>query len=261
MPCPDPPPPIPDFVVEWEGHTTNGGAPVRGTARSVGHLQFTADKAAERGLRLQVIQSAWHRGVDESKGTHDYDAVYDFAVAGLTWNKAQMFLRRWGWAAWHRTPDQGDWKHHVHAISLGCGTRPCIDVGEFVPGQLVDYKNKALGLKDLHTPGNDPTWHPDAQFEFAFAAFLKGVEDMQFDDRIPGTHKEVGDALATIFEIDRRTKKIIEGIHRAVGVVRDLRADVAEDQSLDAETQERLFNKIDRVRDRLLEAVTADEVA
>jgi hypothetical protein len=259
VPCEDPPPPIPDFVVEWDGHTTTGGGQVLGSPRSIGHLQFTADKAAERGLTLMVIQSAWHRGVDFSKHTHDYDAVYDFAVGGLPWNKGQMFLRRWGWAAWHRTPIPDVWDNHIHGISLGCGTRPCVDVGDLIPSQLDDYENKAFGLEDMHVENSDTSWRPDPQFVFDFEEWLKGSDDVQIDERIPGTQdKEVKDALATIFDIDRRTRNIMEGIHRAVGGVRDLRADISADQTLDADTQERLFNKIDRVRDQLLDAIATE---
>src|SRR4051794_20287793 len=105
---------IPDFVVEWESHLTTSEGRVLGSPRSVAHLEFTAQRAAKRGGTLQVIQSAYHQGVKASAGTHDWDAVYDFRVDGFEWDDAQRFLRRWGWAAWHRTPDQGDWTDHVH---------------------------------------------------------------------------------------------------------------------------------------------------
>ena len=246
---------IPDYVIEWEGHLTTGGAAVLGSPRSIAHLEFTNQRAARRGHTLRVIQSAWHKGVEASKHTHDFDAVYDFFVEGLSWDESQRFLRRWGWACWHRRPDQGPWDDHVHGISLGYD-RP---VGTFIPGQVDDYGRSALGLADQHATGSDATWHPDPQFVFDYEAWLKEGDDMQFEDQIPGTRqKEVGEALATIFAIDRRTQRIVQGIHRAVGGVGDLRADIEANAAIDADTQAQLFAKIDRVRDRLLEAVSED---
>jgi hypothetical protein len=247
---------IPDYVIEWDGHLTTGGERVLGSPRSIAHLEFTAHRARQRGVTLRVIQSAWHKGVPASKHTHDFDAVYDFFVDGLGWDQAQTFLRRWGWACWHRRPDQGDWNDHVHGISLGYD-KP---VGKYIPSQVTDYKNGALGLSGLHEPGNDATWRPDPQFVFDYDAWLKDGNDMQFEDLIPGTHqKEVGEALATIFANDRRTQRIVRGIHRAVDGVREMREEIESNAALDAEVQAKLVAKLDRVRDRLLDAVSDDQ--
>jgi hypothetical protein len=172
-------------VVTWQGHQTVYGTPVRGSARSIGFLQFLDDEARAQGLRVAVIQSAFNTTVPESAGTHDYDACYDLQIVGLSWDDAQSWLRRRGFACWHRTPAQGDWGDHIHGIVLGYTTK----VGIYVPGQVTDYHNHALGLAGQHEPGSDPTWHPDPQFVFDYQKWLdERSRDMPgFGDTIPGT--------------------------------------------------------------------------
>lgn len=80
--------------------------------------------AAERslGTRLTVIQGSYNPGGDPtSAGTHDGGGVLDVSVDGMTpqtrTNVARN-LREAGFAAWVRTPSQGDWDYHIHAVAL-----------------------------------------------------------------------------------------------------------------------------------------------
>jgi peptidoglycan hydrolase-like protein with peptidoglycan-binding domain len=80
--------------------------------------------AAERllGTQLTIIQGSYNPGGDPSSaGTHDGGGVLDVSVDGMTpqtrTNVARN-LRKAGFAAWVRTPSQGDWGYHIHAVAL-----------------------------------------------------------------------------------------------------------------------------------------------
>ncbi len=124
--------------------------------RTAAHLDFTKERLEEEhtGSRLVIIQSAYNTGVPASAGTHDFDGCLDVFIENMDWKPAQRFLRRCGWAAWHREPPL--FGHHIHMVSLGCTCK----VGEFVPGQVADYRAKPPrnGLAG-HTA--DDTWHPE----------------------------------------------------------------------------------------------------
>ncbi|PXY32680.1 peptidoglycan-binding protein [Prauserella muralis] len=75
------------------------------------------------GRTLVVDQGSYNPGGDPtSAGTHDGGGAVDINVDDMTTatrTKVVTALRKVGFAAWHRTPDQGDWPHHIHAIALG----------------------------------------------------------------------------------------------------------------------------------------------
>lgn len=78
--------------------------------------------AEKRGGKLTITQGGFHPGVAASGGTHDDDGVVDFSTRGLT--HAQKLrrvraLREVGFAAWLRTPDEGPWGEHIHAVAVG----------------------------------------------------------------------------------------------------------------------------------------------
>jgi hypothetical protein len=54
-------------------------------------------------------------------GTHDGGGVLDISVEGTTSatrTTVALNLRKVGFAAWVRTPAQGDWGYHIHAVAL-----------------------------------------------------------------------------------------------------------------------------------------------
>lgn len=69
------------------------------------------------GYELTLLQGSYHPGVDQSGGTHDGGGVIDLAPYDAA-NKVKV-LRRHGFAAWHRLPNQGDWAEHIHAVDCG----------------------------------------------------------------------------------------------------------------------------------------------
>jgi hypothetical protein len=74
------------------------------------------------GRRLDVIQGSYNPGGDPSSaGTHDGGGVLDVSVEGMTSQTRTTVartLRGVGFAAWVRTPSQGDWGYHIHAVAL-----------------------------------------------------------------------------------------------------------------------------------------------
>jgi peptidoglycan hydrolase-like protein with peptidoglycan-binding domain len=101
--------------------------------------------------QLVVTQGSYNPGGDPtSAGTHDGGGALDISVSGMTsttrTNVARV-LRQVGFAAWVRTPAQGNWPYHIHAIALS-------DTDQSIPAQhqAGDYY---LGLNGLANRGPD----------------------------------------------------------------------------------------------------------
>jgi len=99
-------------ALPWRGRKAN--------AKTILMLQ-----AAERilGHRLVITQGSFNSSVPQSAKTHDKGGVLDLSVhtPGSSTRKKVKALRKVGFAAWHRTPDQfSDPKppEHIHAVSL-----------------------------------------------------------------------------------------------------------------------------------------------
>ena len=176
--------------------------------RTAAHLDFTKERLEARhpGRRLVIIQSAYNTGVAASAGTHDFDACLDVFIQGMDWKPAQRFLRRCGWAAWHRGPPL--FGHHIHMVSLGCTCR----VGEFVPGQVADYRANPP-RNGLAGHAVDRTWHPE------------NIQATVFD--FDQWQKQTGDDMRQedwerLNSIERRnTERIIRVLGRMLGKTQD----------------------------------------
>ena len=75
---------------------------------------------AERllGARFHITQGSYNTSVAASGSTHAGGGAMD-TDGPRGWNTAVSALRRAGFAAWHRTPSQGPWGHHIHSIAIG----------------------------------------------------------------------------------------------------------------------------------------------
>lgn len=79
---------------------------------------------AERrlGRQVSITQGSYNAGgVGASAGTHDGGGALDLSVSNLSTTQRTATvkaLRQVGFAAWLRTPSQGDWGYHVHAIAI-----------------------------------------------------------------------------------------------------------------------------------------------
>ncbi|MEU7996058.1 peptidoglycan-binding domain-containing protein [Micromonospora sp. NPDC049060] len=107
---------------------------------------------AERllGWQLTITQGSYNTGVGASAGTHDGGGALDLSVSGLSSTTRTAVLRRLrtvGFAAWLRTPSQGDWGYHIHAIALAD-----TDQSTGARNQAGDYY---LGLNGLANRGPD----------------------------------------------------------------------------------------------------------
>lgn len=169
------------------GHT------FKASRRTVQHLDWTIRRLKIRWphATLIIIQVCFNTNVALSKGTHDFDAVFDFRIAGLPWWLGQRFLRYAGWGAWWRHTGawatEGLW--HFHAISLppglgdyGLGVtaqavglafkKIGLKVGEYIDGgltslgrtvassQVMDYCHRTFGLAGQHTNDADHSQFP-----------------------------------------------------------------------------------------------------
>ncbi|MFD4675331.1 peptidoglycan-binding protein [Lentzea sp. NPDC058450] len=111
---------------------------------------------AERllGRRLVLSQGSYNPGGDPtSAGTHDGGGVVDIKVDGMSADvrtAAARALRQVGFAAWVRSPSQGDWPWHIHAVAIND-----TDQATQAQNQVGDYY---LGLNGLanHRPDDGP---------------------------------------------------------------------------------------------------------
>lgn len=94
------------------------------------------------GLNFVVEQGSYSPGTDPSSaGTHDGGGVLDVDAETLTASqrtKAVTALRKVGFAAWLRTPSQGDWPLHIHAVAISdtdLSTQAQEQVGAYYEGR------------------------------------------------------------------------------------------------------------------------------
>lgn len=203
------------------------GQPVYVGRRTGAHLDWTKERLAERhpDARLIIIQGAFNTSVPASEGTHDYDAVLDVQIVGMDWWDAQRFLRECGWGAWYRYPPS--FSNHIHMISLGCTGR----VGFLIPGQITDYRNHALGLQDLHTPGCDPSWHPPNidRTIFDYDAYLREDDMPSVKDLLDASigQATVRDALRAAVSANKKLDRLVAAMPRIAQNFLELDAEVA----------------------------------
>ncbi|MBG0566037.1 peptidoglycan-binding domain-containing protein [Actinoplanes aureus] len=96
--------------------STYGGKQVNTRTRD---MLAAAD--ATLGWSLTLDQGSYSTSDPTSAGTHDGGGAADLAVGGLTttqrWETVRA-LRTVGFAAWLRTPSQGSWPYHIHAVAV-----------------------------------------------------------------------------------------------------------------------------------------------
>jgi hypothetical protein len=120
--------------------------------------QRTHDMLAEAqsilGHDVVLSQGSYNAGgVDASAGTHDGGGAVDVSVSSLDttqrWQTVKA-LRTVGFAAWLRSPDQGPWPYHIHAVAIGD-----TDVSVSARNQVADYYVGKNGLAS-HAADNTP---------------------------------------------------------------------------------------------------------
>lgn len=113
--------------------------------------RMLAEAERRLGRDLVLEQGSYNPGGDPtSAGTHDGGGVVDISVAGMsarTRTAASRALREVGFAAWVRSPAQGDWPWHIHAVAISD-----TDLSTPAQHQTGDYH---LGLNGLANRGPD----------------------------------------------------------------------------------------------------------
>lgn len=134
---------------------------------------------ARLGYKLYVTQGSYNGGgVSASAGTHDGGGAID--IVGVdNWDEVVRALREVGFAAWHRTPDQSDWVHHIHAIAIGDA-----ELSSGARNQVSDYyagrNGLASGARD-----DGPRLSPIPTWPIKFPTVFYGVLAWQFKAKKP----------------------------------------------------------------------------
>jgi peptidoglycan hydrolase-like protein with peptidoglycan-binding domain len=133
-------------IIEPGARVSSGGVVVNTRTRS---MLDEAKRLLGRDLVLE--QGSYNPGGDPtSAGTHDGGGVVDISVKGMsaaTRTEVARTLRRVGFAAWVRSPEQGDWPWHIHAVAISD-----TDLSSQAQHQAGDYY---LGLDGLAGRGPD----------------------------------------------------------------------------------------------------------
>jgi hypothetical protein len=104
--------------------------------------------------QLDVTQGSYQGGNGDpnSAGTHDLGGVVDFAWCGH--DACVRALREAGMAAWHRSPAQGPWPDHIHAVVLD---HPAL--APSAAAQVIAYLSGRNGLA-TNSPDDGPRISP-----------------------------------------------------------------------------------------------------
>ncbi|GAA0971894.1 peptidoglycan-binding protein [Acrocarpospora macrocephala] len=133
-------------VIDPGTRVSTGGFVINTRTRSM-----LAEAKRLLGRDLKLDQGSYNPGGDPtSAGTHDGGGVVDISVTGLnsaTRTAAVRALRRVGFAAWVRSPRQGDWPWHIHAAAISDTS-----LSSQAQHQIGDYY---LGLNGLTGRGPD----------------------------------------------------------------------------------------------------------
>jgi len=138
------------------------------------------------GFVFGVTQGSYQGGGgDPNSGTtHDGGGAGDFSTRGLSFKqKLRMVwaLRKVGFAAWLRTPAQGPWPEHVHAI---LGGHPLLS--RSAAKQWDDYARRARNGLANDMPDGGPRFDPIPTYSW------------KEDDMTPADHARIEKAIERI---------------------------------------------------------------
>ena len=154
--------------------TDSSGRPLVVNRRTEAMLDAVEERL---GFDLTVVQGSYmgDHAADASSHTHDGGGVVDIRTWDLTAeqrDEALLELRRVGFAAWYRTPEQG-FDEHFHAVAIGDKT-----LHDEAQGQVEQYYD---GLNGLGDPDDGP---PVPIHPFVYG---EAIDDFGIDDGAPIT--------------------------------------------------------------------------
>lgn len=137
-------------AIEIGAHTTFSSRTVNQRTRDM-----LVEAESLLGRAIDLSQGSYNAGgVEASAGTHDGGGAVDLSVTDLSttqrWETVKA-LRTVGFAAWLRSPDQGPWPYHIHAIAIGD-----TDLAIAARDQVADYYLGKNGLAS-HAADNTPS--------------------------------------------------------------------------------------------------------
>lgn len=121
------------------------------------------DKLVGPEIPIRPSQGSYSTSVGASAGTHAGGGAIDVGVSALTPDQIKLvvfLMRRVGIAAWHRTPDEGNWAAHIHGINKTCpdlSPQAEQQVAAYMAGKSGLSSNKADKHKALGAP-RGATW-------------------------------------------------------------------------------------------------------
>jgi hypothetical protein len=166
-------------AVSWRGVTLD--------QRSASMMDEACRLAPE--VPVTPTQGSYSGGVGASAGTHDGGGAIDIAASGLSREQSDdlvLAMRRVGWAAWLRTPSEGDWPYHIHGIAAACP-----DLSADAQHQVMSYMYGHNGLaNDLPDTGPRDFDYPGITWE----EYLEGKQDQtqEAGDMIVGQDEQTG---------------------------------------------------------------------
>lgn len=175
-------PPRNGKIVRWGNKKDANGRLIKGDFRSISHLE-KLNRLCQRdfGVELIILQPDLNTTVEASAGTHDKMSIYDVKIPGISWFRAQRWLRAHGFFCWYRPTLRVNgklvWISHIHGgtlppwiknvsrgfMKIGVVVGQLIDGGWSLFGsrrtssQIEDYYEHKNGLSN-HAP--DDSWHP-----------------------------------------------------------------------------------------------------
>lgn len=204
-------------------HANDGGRHTL-AARYVQLCEAAADLVGYDVLE-RTRQGSYTGTVSASGGTHDAGGALDLSIKGLSASEVDAlveYLRLYGCAAWHRTPDQGDWGPHVHAIDSGAN-----DLSPQAAHQVSEYE---AGRNGLASGGSDdgPDIRPLVPYQWQedpmewteklpATAFSSGVKESLGDDD-PDRDQEAGDLQVNTAARLQRLEETTNRIARHLGL-------------------------------------------
>lgn len=131
------------------------------------------------GYQLYVVQGSYNAGgVSQSAGTHDGGGAIDVSATSSPYEVVRA-LREVGFAAWYRTPAQGPWSAHIHAIAIGDD-----ELSSGARNQVSAYYSGRNGLAN-NAADDGPRISPIPVWKISFPNVYSMVVAAQFKSKKP----------------------------------------------------------------------------
>lgn len=139
------------------------------------------------GHEFVTTQGSYQSSVSASAGTHDLGGAVDLRWCGH--DACIRALRQAGMAAWHRTPAQGPWPDHIHAVVVG---HPLLSPS--AANQITAYLNGRNGLANNATD-DGPRLNPIPRPVWPWPPAPKGLT---MDDKVKAAFDRINERLDKI---------------------------------------------------------------